>query len=167
MKGATERLRWRPYTNADKPLLFGLLTDPDVMRYIGKGTVKSEEEQETFLQWVYKTYEKGETYGLHVVETHEGVFVGHAGIVPQTIEGERLMEIGYWIAPAHWGKGYATEVAASLTEVAFQELELNEVISLIQPGNKASIRVAEKNGMKLWQTIRLDNRRVHLYKKKI
>ena len=45
-------------------------------------------------------------YGLKViVRKEDGVLVGHAGIVPQTINGRQEYEIGYWIAREYWGKG--------------------------------------------------------------
>ena len=47
----------------------------------------------------------------------------------------------------YWNNGYATEAAIGCKEYAFNN-KVNSVISLIRPENKASIRVAEKNGMK-------------------
>jgi RimJ/RimL family protein N-acetyltransferase len=46
------------------------------------------------------------------------------------------------------GWGLATEAARAVWDHAFPDLKLPQVISLIHPDNKASRRVAEKNGMK-------------------
>jgi RimJ/RimL family protein N-acetyltransferase len=45
-----------------------------------------------------------------------------------------------------WGRGYATEGARRALRVAFTQLQQPQVISLIHPGNAASIRVAERLG---------------------
>ena len=47
--------------------------------------------------------------------------IGCIGIGPLPIEdggGDGIMEMGYWIARAHWGRGYATEAAAAMLEIA-------------------------------------------------
>ena len=49
--------------------------------------------------------------------------------------------------PARWGRGFATELALTSIEVAFDSLGLAEVIAYTQPDNLASRRVMEKAGM--------------------
>lgn len=58
----------------------------------------------------------------------------------------RTGEIGYWINSAHANHGAATEVAARMVQVAFEELGLHRVVLRIAVGNRASERVAEKLG---------------------
>ena len=58
-------------------------------------------------------------------------------------------ELGWTLGREFWGKGYATEGARRALKYAFAELHRDHVISLIQPENKASIRVAERLGEKL------------------
>ena len=76
--------------------------------------------------------------------------IGCAGLAP---DGQAV-ELGYWIARAHWGQGYATEAALACKEYVFEQLKHPRVISLIDPGNLASIQVAKRNGMKLEKRIR-------------
>ncbi|WP_395517807.1 GNAT family N-acetyltransferase [Pseudorhizobium flavum] len=54
-----------------------------------------------------------------------------------------------------WGRGYATEAAQTVLTYAFQTLGLDRVIADISPHNAASIRVAEKIGMKQLQAGRM------------
>jgi RimJ/RimL family protein N-acetyltransferase len=56
------------------------------------------------------------------------------------------MEIGWTVARAHWGKGYAAEAARAAVEWAHDQLGAGHIVSLIDPGNEQSIRVAEKLG---------------------
>ncbi len=53
------------------------------------------------------------------------------------------------LATAAWGRGYATEIAGALKEYAFSTLGLKRLISLIEPANQRSERVAIKTGMRL------------------
>lgn len=57
--------------------------------------------------------------------------------------------LGYWIGEQYWGRGIATECVSMIIDYAFSaELGLKELSAYVFPGNKASIRVLEKNGMK-------------------
>jgi ribosomal-protein-alanine N-acetyltransferase len=58
-------------------------------------------------------------------------------------------EIGYWIAPAMWGRGYATEAARALLMLGFGELKLHRIQARHFTRNPASGRVMQKAGMRL------------------
>ena len=60
--------------------------------------------------------------------------------------GKTETEIGWTLARAHWGHGYATEGATAARDWVLPELGLRRLISLIQRGNDASVRVARKLG---------------------
>jgi RimJ/RimL family protein N-acetyltransferase len=61
-------------------------------------------------------------------------------------KGEGL-EIGYWIAPDHWGRGYATEAARGALEVA-RALGHRRVLAGHYVDNPASGRVLRKLGFR-------------------
>ena len=81
--------------------------------------------------------------------------------VPVTDRGEAWrhlatlagLEVGWVIAPEHWGNGYASEAGGEALRQAFATLGIDHVISLIRPDNAASIRVAEKLGGRLERRI--------------
>jgi [ribosomal protein S5]-alanine N-acetyltransferase len=52
-----------------------------------------------------------------------------------------------------WGQGFATEAALAIVQHAFQKLDLSRLICLIDPENLASIKVAQRIGMKLEQKV--------------
>ena len=56
------------------------------------------------------------------------------------------LQIGYEFAPAHWGKGFATEAAGRLVQYSFEELEFDRVAALVRPRNTASVNVLRKLG---------------------
>ena len=102
-------------------------------------------------------------YGLWAAELKEtGALVGRIGL--HDPEGWPAFEVGWLIDKAQWGRGLATEGGAAAIDFAFQRLNRPHVASLIRPGNAASIRVAEKLGMKLERTRRFSRRRrAHLW----
>ena len=54
--------------------------------------------------------------------------------------------LAYWVAPDHWGNGYATEAAGLLCEHAFAERRLNKIRAEVIEPNDGSRRVLEKLG---------------------
>jgi RimJ/RimL family protein N-acetyltransferase len=87
-------------------------------------------------------------YGHWVVEEKaSGKFIGRIGFLNP--EGWPGFELGWTLAPAAQGKGYAIEGARRALAYAFTEMDRDHVISLINPLNAASIRVAERLGEKL------------------
>src|SRR5262249_18435174 len=79
-------------------------------------------------------------------EKSTGRFVGRVGL--QRPEGWPGVEVGWMLHRGSWGKGLATEGAKAALDVAFANLGVNRVISMIHPENTASIAVAERLGEK-------------------
>ncbi|MFF2754708.1 GNAT family N-acetyltransferase [Psychrobacillus sp. NPDC058041] len=164
MEFTSERLLYRSYTQADFEFLFSMLSDPEMVRYIGSGNIRDEQGAKAFLDWIYSHYQMNKEYGLKViVRKEDNVAVGHAGIVPQNINGKNELEIGYWIAKEFWGNGYASEAAKAFIDRGENQLGINRFISLIQSKNQASRKIASKNGMKLEEQVLLKGKDVCIY----
>lgn len=160
----TERLLFRRYADADFKFLQKMAADPEVMKYIGNGETRDKDGVLLFLYWIYRNYKEDQDSGLLLLERRsDGEKVGHAGIVPQQVDGEDEWEIGYWIAREHWSQGYATEAAQAIRDYAFGKLGKKRLVSLIHPDNKASQRVAENCGMTLEKRSLLKGRAVFVY----
>jgi RimJ/RimL family protein N-acetyltransferase len=76
-----------------------------------------------------------------------GELVGRAGLLRP--EGWPGLEVGWLVARAHWGRGFAPEAGRASLDWARDALGADHVISLIEPDNERSARVAEKLGMTL------------------
>ncbi|MDI2586252.1 GNAT family N-acetyltransferase [Psychrobacillus sp. NEAU-3TGS] len=164
MEFTSERLLFRSYTQDDFDFLYGMLSDPDMVCYIGNGETRDLKGAEVFLEWIYSQYEMNSEYGLKVVVRKEdNVPVGHAGIVPQKVKGKDELEVGYWIAKKYWGNGYASEAAKAFLHRGEKQLGVDRFISLIQQGNKASRKVAAKNGMSVEAEIIFKGHNVYVY----
>lgn len=160
----TQRLLFRPYRISDFDFYLSLWQDPDVVQYIGNGHVKTKEElKQNFPYWLSKS-ELGK--GV-LVMLHRGTLkpIGHAGLVPQTVDDKDELEVGYWVSKRHWGRGYATEAAQLFSTIAFEQLGRKRIISIIQPANVRSVHVAQKIGMSLEKSTEFHGQHVHIYAK--
>lgn len=141
----TERLRLREFTLQDLDELAALLGDPIIMRFWPRPRTREET-----LEGLHKVLDLyvSRGYGLWAVEEKDtGDFIGRCGLIPQMVDGEEEIEVGYIIAASHWRQGYGSEAAIAIRDWAFSNLTVARVISLINPENEASIGVATRNGM--------------------
>ena len=119
------------------------------MRFIGNGsTLTREGSGEQISRFSGHWEERG--FGLWALEEREsGTFVGFAGLAYQEdwAEGGHKTEVGWRLDRAFWGRGLATEAATASVAYGFEALGLERIISIIQPENTASRRVAEKAGL--------------------
>ena len=92
-------------------------------------------------------------YGYWAVEEKDGALVGEAGLGEfkrdMTPLIESTPEAGWVFAVDAQGKGYATETVKAIASWADENLEAPQTTCIIEPGHKASIRVAEKCGYAL------------------
>jgi len=80
-----------------------------------------------------------------VVERQTGQVVGGVGLKGPPTDGR--VELGYGIVESRRGRGYATEAARALVEVALALRGVTEVVADVDPANRASVRVLEKAGL--------------------
>jgi RimJ/RimL family protein N-acetyltransferase len=147
----TPRLLLRRWRDEDLEPYARICADAEVMRYIGSGAPLTREESEAQVSWFVRHWEE-RGFGLWAVEHKaSGAFVGFVGLAHQGewTESEHKTEVGWRLDPAYWGQGLATEGAAASVRYGFEELGLERIISIIQPENTASRRVAEKAGLTL------------------
>jgi len=142
----TKRLRLRLFTHDDLQIMFSLGSDPDVIEYADTPCKDLEEAKQRLEQGPLADYQKY-GYGRFAVELKEtGKVIGFCGI--KYLPEIDLPEVGYRYLKEYWGRGIGTEAAKASVEFARQDLKIKKLIALIVPENTASIRVAEKLGMK-------------------
>lgn len=160
----TPRLRLRRFTLADTEALAEILGHPEVMRFSTAGPMTREQVGTMLRDRVLAAYTR-DGFGLWAVESKaEGrSLLGYCGLLVWDIDGRREIEIGYRLARSAWGQGLATEAARATRDDAIRRLGFRRLISLIDPANTASIRVAEKNGMRLERQIVKWDRPINVY----
>jgi len=140
----TENLRFREMENGDLENMAALLGNPEVMRYYP--APKTRDEAQGWIDRMRHRYvEHG--FGLWLVETHAGEFVGDCGLTWQQVNGRTVLEVGYHVTPSNQGRGFATEAARACVDEARRRFGDVELTAIIHPENLASRRVAEKLGM--------------------
>jgi ribosomal-protein-alanine N-acetyltransferase len=143
----TERLEIRPMRAEDAEQMHEVYSDPSTYEYIGADPAQSVEE--TFDRIEGKAAHQAE-HGFSLwslVERESGRVVGHCGI--QMLEGGPEVELGYALARAARGRGYATEAGRACLRYGFEDVGLDRIVAVAWPENAASRGVMEKLGMRL------------------
>lgn len=144
----TQRLSIKPVALSDLNELVKLCTNPEVMRYVGDGSIQTAEEVLAFIHTRERYYQQ---YGLDffsVFKSDTGEFVGQAGLFHLAFDiSNHDIWLAYRLQPQFWHKGYATELAKALINWGFNELSLTSILAFVHPQNKHSQRVLENAGM--------------------
>jgi RimJ/RimL family protein N-acetyltransferase len=147
----TARLRLEPWAPEHGGMLARLAAMPEVMRHIGTGAVWTPAEAEErsarmLVHW--------RTHGFGwraAVERASGRTIGLIALnlagpdIPELAEED--YEIGWWIEPAAWRSGYATEGGRAIVDEAFTRVGAPSVVARVRPANTASLRVAAALGL--------------------
>ncbi|MEC7838610.1 MAG: GNAT family N-acetyltransferase [Chlamydiota bacterium] len=145
----TERLILRKITETNSKDIYKLQSRPEVMRFIGKGVPRSEEEALSLFKLLLDHQNE---CGFSLCPTYEkssGVLIGFAGLVHLECDiSNPEVEVGYWFLPEYWGKGYATEAAKACIEWAFTHLSIDKIVGITHPDHKRSQHVLKKSGLK-------------------
>lgn len=141
----TARLRLRPFTPEDVDDFHRLFIDPDVRKYLCDDKVISREQAASFIDASLASFETN-GFGLWaVLPNEEDTLIGFCGF--WFFYDPPELQLLYGIAPAHWGKGLATEIAKAMIRYGFEEHSFERIIASANAPNLASLRVMEKAGM--------------------
>jgi [ribosomal protein S5]-alanine N-acetyltransferase len=161
MIARTERLTIRHLQEIDVPIIATLWADERVTRYMG-GARAYEKVAASLRDDLAKPALRLDLWP--VVMTKSAVVIGHCGVLPKNVDGRDEVELVYVIGHDFWGRGYATEAAGAIRDYAFQKLQITRLVSLLDPANAASERVALKIGMKLeGDTVRPNGKSMKVY----
>lgn len=138
----TDRLLLRPPIREDFDGWAALAADPETMRHLGG-------VQPRPVAWRHFAFTVGSWHlqgfsGFSVIEKESGRWIGRVG--PLKPEGWPGTEVGWTLARAYWGRGYAVEAATAVIDWVCANLRWHEIIHCIGPENLSSIAVATKLG---------------------
>ncbi|MEP7138776.1 MAG: GNAT family N-acetyltransferase [Caldimonas sp.] len=143
----TERLHLRPWRDDDIEPFAAMNADPQVMAYFAS-TQSREASAAAVARWRARMDERG--WGLWAAELRRtGEFIGFIGLESPApaLPCSPCVEVGWRLAAAHWGRGYATEGAKAALGIGFERLGLDEIVSFTAVGNRRSRAVMERLGM--------------------
>jgi len=152
----TERLLLRIPEAGDLDEYLAIFSDPQVLTFLGIG-MQAREDAAAGIERMRRHWERHGIGLFSAVRKEDERLLGRVGFLlwdperwvhamREELEGPFETEIGWTLGSEHWGKGYATEAAIACRDWALGELGLTRLVSVIAPGNAASIRVAEKIG---------------------
>ena len=157
----TARLTFREMQPGDQDAMHQLLGDPAVM-----WVYPHPYSRERVADWIEanrRTY-RDLGFGLWILSLRDtGEFVGECGLTPQALETGREIELGYHVLPRFQGRGLATEAAIACRAFARDVARLDRIVSLIDPRNAASQRVAAKVGLVLEGEVRVPTKVLRVY----
>lgn len=149
----TKRLRLEPIIDGRWLEHFvRLLANPVMARFLGNG----EPMPRDFAEQRYRFYvEHRQKHGFGhraLIEKTTGTWIGKVGLHYTGPEAPEVPlgtpDIGWFVVPEAMGRGFATEGALAARDEAFERVRLDHLVARIQPANTASVRVAEKLGMR-------------------
>lgn len=141
---ATPRTILRPLGPTDAPALHALWTAPGVRRHLWDDEVIPPERTAALVARSAALHgERGlGLWGAHPAGG-DGL-IGFAGY--WHFHEPPLLELGYGVAEAYWGRGYTTEIAGAPVRYGFDTLALAELRASLDAANPASARVLAKLG---------------------
>jgi RimJ/RimL family protein N-acetyltransferase len=138
----TPRLRLRRFVADDAPLVAAIFADEAARRFYPE-----MHRLENAQRWVHRNIERYDVDGIGlwaVTDGETGEFAGDAGLMFQPLEGAIEVEVGYHFRAACRGRGFASEAAAACMAWGFEQRRFPRIVSLVDPDNDASHRVAAR-----------------------
>ena len=141
----SERLLLRQITPDDVQEVFELRSNPENMQYIPRPLVTSLEEALGHINMIQNKIENNEGINWAITLKPNNKLLGIIGHYRIKWEHFRS-EIGYMLLPEAHGKGIATEAIQLIVTYGFEKMNMHSLEGIIDPENRGSARVLEKNG---------------------
>lgn len=141
----TERLCLRRVIKEDVNEIFALRSDQEVMKYIPRPLVKTEEDALAHIAMIDEKIDSNEgiNWAITLKDNPKLIgIIGHYRIRPEHFRAE----IGYMLLPEHQGKGIISEAIKEVVHYGFEVMKLHSIEAIIDPENFASEKVLQKNG---------------------
>jgi RimJ/RimL family protein N-acetyltransferase len=140
----TERLVMRAPRESDIPALVQIADNLHVAQMLARMPHPYGEAEARAFIAMSGQRQPGASYALTLAGTgpEKGTFIGCAGLNVK----DRGLELGYWIGEPYWKRGYATEAAHALVDLAFRSTGIQVLHVSVRVINPASRRVIHKCG---------------------
>lgn len=149
----TERLHLRKMKVSDSPCLLKIWSDPEVTKFMNIGNFTDENQAKDMIKLLDEFSLDNKAIRFSIIEMESNEIIGSCGFNSLDFENEKA-EIGYDIARAFWGRGYASEAISALLDYAFSTLKLNRIEAKVEPENVNSVKVLQKLNFMFEGTLR-------------
>jgi RimJ/RimL family protein N-acetyltransferase len=141
----TERLLLRPLVPEDADALFGIFSDPVVVRWGSSPAWTEMKQADAFIQSAVDAQVAGTSLRLGIVRREDSRLIGQCTFYAVSDQNRRA-ELGYTLASDCWGRGYMNEALRALVNYGFRTLDMIRLEADIDPRNLASARALERLG---------------------
>jgi RimJ/RimL family protein N-acetyltransferase len=141
----TQRLKIRRFHDDDLEAYFAIRNSPEVARFEGEYTL--ERGRHLIESMRDKALGDPGWFQFALEEKSSSKLIGDMAF--NFIELPSTAEMGYSLAPSHWGKGLAFEATTKILELAFTKLELHRVIAFTAQNNLRSQRLLDRHQFRL------------------
>jgi RimJ/RimL family protein N-acetyltransferase len=143
----TDRLTLRTHRLRHRRAWYALQSDPDVVRYLQWPLRSRTASFKHLLDRMRHTRLQHKDDFLALAVLRDGRVIGDVSLHLRNVEPElRHLEIGWVFAPQAQGRGYATEAATGMLELAFGRLEARQVTARMHSANDRSQALATRLG---------------------
>ncbi len=153
----TERLHLRKMKVSDSPSLFKIWSDPEVTKFMNINCFTDENQAKDMIKLLDEFSQDNKAIRFSIIEMDSNEIIGSCGFNFLDYENAKA-EIGYDIAKAFWGRGYASEAICALLDYAFSSLKLNRIEAKVEPENVKSVKVLQKLNFTFEGTLRQSER---------
>lgn len=136
-----KHLTLRRFNQQDRERLVECLNTPQVMRFLSSRIPQPYTLSDADF-WINEGSRKGIIRAIDI----DGLLVGCIGAEPGVFEYQHAAEVGYWLAPAYWGQGIATQALLQLLALVRRDTQLVRLHATVYEGNIGSCKVLEKCG---------------------
>jgi len=140
----TERLLLQQVLPEDQQFIFEGLSHPEVIPFYGV-RYNSFEATKAQMDWYEQIYKEGTGISWKMVEKQTGKNIGDISVYLYKPEHKKA-EIGFWLLPDFWNKGFATEAMTAVLHYWKEEKALHRMEAFVEEGNTASSKLLEKAG---------------------
>ncbi len=144
----TARLYGRPPLEGDLDDSVRIWTDPRVSEQAWPARMRTADDAGRVLRATIAHWERWGFGPWTVIERATGAVVGRVGLAHTRVAGSEEIEVVWFLSGDVWRRGYATEMASEAVRVAFELLELGDLVSFTTPRNGASQAVMRKLGFR-------------------
>lgn len=148
----TERILLRKVEQLDAPFILKGLSNDDLTKFMLIRYYTLDEVQGQMDYYANHYQNKTGFYWLMELKNNKEP-IGVIGI--NNLSGiHKKAEIGFWLLPAFWGKGFTTEAGKAVLNFCFSQLGLNRIEATVETENPASIAIIKKLGLQHEGTFR-------------
>lgn len=155
----TQRLIIRNFNPEDIPHYAKIVSDPDVMRFIGDGKPQSFNQAKDYIESNIENFNKTgwSRFAIELKET--GELIGFCGYSIYNNE----LDFGWRYAKKHWRKGFGYEAAKAVLEIGLTNFKFKRIVCIFYPENVGSKRIIERLNFKFEKEINLFGKKVLQY----